>query len=228
MIRLLAILFAASVAASAQSGYTDAMYRRALANHSTAPLYVLITLRDVSATARLVCIPADFLRGAIRRENHLGYDEEGERKMQEIAVGQPGRAFTFSAAEARENVEPRYSPAILAEVKNALDSASANELREQMRRQTLNDKGQMDLKSLQAAFEASASPAHKLEFKETRDAGHGAYRDAVAHVLLEHGILAGIRDVSGDLYIIEMGPNPTLDPTPKAGPPVAGQPPRQP
>jgi len=228
MIRLLATFLMTSVAASAQSSYSDAMYRRALANHSTAPLFVLITLRDVSGTERLVCIPADFLIGAIQREYHLEFDMAGERRMQEIAIGQPGRVFAFSVPEARKNVEPRYSAAILAEVKAVLDSESASELLEQMRRQPVYDMNHMDLKSLRAAFDASASPAQKFAYKETKDAGHGAYRDAVAHVLLEHGILAGIGDISGRLYVLDMGPNHSRDPTSTSVTPAAGQPARQP
>jgi hypothetical protein len=227
MIRLLATFLVTSVTISAQSRYSDAMYRRALAIHSTSPVFVLITLRDVSGSERLVCVPADFLIGAIQKEYHLEYGGEGERRMQQIATDQPGRVFTFSVPGARENVEPSYSPAILAEVKGALDSDSASELREQMRRRPVYDKNHMDVKSLQSAFDASASPAQKLEYKKTKDAGHYAYRDAVAQVLLEHGILAGIHDIGGDLYVVETDPNQSPDPTPTPVTTAAGQPPRQ-
>jgi hypothetical protein len=173
MSRVALLLLLVSVSALAQPGYTDSMYRRALENESTAPSYVLVSLRnDEAELARLVCIPAPFLLGAIHAEYHLGYDDSGSRQALAKALEQPGRVFSFTDARARDNVQPRYSAEVLSQTRERLSAMSDAQLREEARNQ---------------AF----------------DGFNPADRDAVAHVLLERGILVGIADRTGRIYLAE-------------------------
>lgn len=168
--------FLGCISALAQTNYTEAMYRYALNDDSTAPLYVLVSLREGKGDVRQICIPASFLLGAIHMEEHLDYDPKGEQKALDLAVEQYNKVFSFTDSKARKNVQPRYSPEVLAEVRKLLASVPDSQLRT----------GNYDLR--------------RIYFK--RDEKYGAYCDAVAHTLLERGILAGIADITGQLYIL--------------------------
>lgn len=182
--RAFTILLFTGAAGCAESRYTANMYRRALAEQSTAPLFALITLHDLkTGSDRLVCIPAPFLLGAIASEYHIDYDEAGSRKQFQIAVFQPERKFTFRNSNARRNAQPTYTPEILAHVRQLLADKSSGELRKEAR--------------------ATDTPLHKLYRSKTNWAHAAAYRDAIAHILLERGILAGVADRTGGLYVIK-------------------------
>ena len=218
--RALAVFLAATAVASAQSSYTEKMYRRALIENSTAPLFVLVTLRSETGEQRLVCILANFLLGAIHMESRMKYDALGERKMLEIAVKQPGRVFYFSDPKARQNVEPSYSDAILSEVRSALASMSDGELLAQVKYRPEFNKAQVARMDKQAAFtflKSLGSSLQRLYLSRMSTKDYEAYRDAVAQVLLEHGILVGIRDIGGGLYV----PDTTSSPSPEPPPPAA-------
>jgi hypothetical protein len=157
------------------SRYTDGMFRAALANDSTAPNYVLVTIRDGrNRSSRLVCIEAPFLEGALHREHGLDYSESGQRRVRQLILASPDRIYTLSQPGALANVAPRYSPAVLAEVRSMLSSRSDAQLR-------------------------SAS-LDWLYVRRPSDS-YSAYRDAAAHVLLERGILCGRGCVVGNLYV---------------------------
>jgi hypothetical protein len=105
------------------------MYRIALAEVSTSPLYVLVTVHDVkTGQDREVCIPGTFLLGAIHMERHLRYDARGSAEALNIALSQANRTFSFSRPDALRNVRPRYMPALLAEVRKKYAEASVGEL----------------------------------------------------------------------------------------------------
>lgn len=179
MTRALTLLFATCLTALAQTNYTEAMYRSALDTESTSPLYVLITLHeDKTNTARLVCVAAPFLLGAIQIEHHLDYNKAGQQKALALATAQPDRIFSFTDSKARSNIQPRYSPEILVQVRQLLAAMSDAQLRDEVR-----------------TFD---TPLQKRMFAESV-----AYRDAVAHVCLERGILVGRADMSGLLYLAQ-------------------------
>jgi hypothetical protein len=187
MTRTLTFLLLTCLTALAQTNYTEAMYRRALDNQSTSPSFVLVTLRDNADTRRLVCIPASFVLGAIHTEYHLDYDENGQRKALAMAIAQPDRVFFFSNPKARSNVEPRYSPEVLAEVRRILASATDSDLR--------------------AELSTSNSRLHRIYQAKKPFAEFATYRDTVGHILLERGILVGIGDLTGCLQLPMMAKN---------------------
>jgi hypothetical protein len=126
---LFATLFLTIAAAHAEPHYTEQMFRRGLHEPgvlvTTAPLFVLITLRDPDSGAeRAAAIPGPFLLGAIETEYRLklrkttSHDDiykalaEQQQKEVQIALAQPNRVFVFRSRKARNNVQPRYTPAI--------------------------------------------------------------------------------------------------------------------
>src|SRR5215212_720443 len=84
---LLATLCFAFATAHAESHYTQQMFRRGLHEPgvltTTAPFFVLITLRDPSSGAeRAAAIPGPFLLGAISTEYHLKLPKSTPKKDQ--------------------------------------------------------------------------------------------------------------------------------------------------
>ena len=172
---LLILLATVPAGAGQPSHYTDAMFRAAIANDSTAPNYLLVTIRDGrSGSSRLVCVEAPFLEGALHREHDLDYSESGRRRVRQLILASRDRVFTLSQPAALANVAPRYSPGVLAEVRSVLSSRSDAQLRS----------GSLD-------WLYASKPSDS----------YSAYRDAAAHVLLERGILCGRGCVVGNLYV---------------------------
>ncbi len=172
----LVLLFAATSARAQQSSrYSDAMFRAAIDNHSTAPNYVLVTIREGgNGSATLVCIEAPFLEGALHREHDIAYSESGDRDVRKLLFASHDHTYTFSKSEALANVAPRYTPEVLAQVRSTLASRSKAELRPEL---------------LASLYEGKHGESY------------AAYRDAIAHVLLERGILCGRGCVVGTLYV---------------------------
>jgi hypothetical protein len=170
--------------AHAETGYTQRMFRRAMARDnlavsgsvSSSALYLLISVCDrKSGAERVVCVTSNLLSGAIHMEYHLPYDIAGDRKEFEIAMSQPNRHFCFRSAKAANNIWVTYSPATLAEVRRRLADKSPAELRAEVDRQgRLNEKPWWHTQR---------------------------YQSAVAHVLLERGILVGQADYTGALFL---------------------------
>jgi hypothetical protein len=216
MLRTLVILLILSVAARAQSpsGYTDAMFRRALANHTTAPpLYVLITLRATAGNQRTVCVTVPALLGALRTESKAGLDEASRRKLESAAAEQPGRVFSFTDPNAWETVQPCYTEAILGEVRRTLAGFSDRSLLAQVKKRIVLGHDYPAGTDWHAIVLANCSTLQRLYMSKlwsgTGDdsAKFTAYQDAVAQVLLEHGILVG-----RGLYVPENIPPPPFRP----------------
>jgi hypothetical protein len=139
----------------------------------------LITLVSVDGSSRrAVCIPAPFLLGAIDREHHLG----DQAKALEIALSKADFVFQFKNPAASENVQPRYTEAILAEVRARLKGLSRSELL--------------------AGFHGGSGSLDAL-YSRHRAGEYTAWRDAIAHVLLERGLLPGHGDPVGVLTVQE-------------------------
>ena len=78
MYRAMCLLVMTVATSFAQARYTDAMYRKAIIEESTAPLYVLFTFHDAkTGRDRVICTLGNFLVGAIHMEYRLDYDKAG-------------------------------------------------------------------------------------------------------------------------------------------------------
>jgi hypothetical protein len=176
------ILLTTSAAAVAQSGYSDDMYRRALANQSTAPLFLLITLVDPeTGSERTACVDAPFLRGAIHIEYQLPYDKAGVSKAIAIAANQPRRRFTFKSAKARANIPVVYSIELEESMREKLRAKSDAQLRD--------------------GLETYKGELHLLYRPEGAHKADTAALHAVCQILLERGILVGHTDLGYQLYL---------------------------
>jgi len=159
---LLAVALLAGCATHVGS-YSQSMFHAALANRSTSPDYVLIEVRrSDDQSKRTVCTTASFLLGAIHREYDLDYTEADEKRALEIALKQPERSFIFRKQAAMDNLVDYETPEVLADVRRQFEGKKNSEL-------------------LDREFIMSIT-------NQRSDARHTAYRDAVAHALLERGV----------------------------------------
>lgn len=169
------LCFSVHGASGAEEGYEDSMFRRALRENSTAPLFVLISVNNTRT-----CTLAPFLLGAVQVERKLPYGKNGAREAIAIAMGTPERAFSFSNPKALSKVKREYSDHQLRDVRAKLANFTRSELKSQVK---------MNGSSLQSIYSQRSHPTRQ------------AYKYAVAHVLLENGILVGIADRTGALYL---------------------------
>lgn len=181
---LFAFLVAMMFGQAAPSGYTEKMFRAALDNQSTAPNYVLVMIvaqEKGHASPRLICTTANFLEGAIHQEYGLAYDEAGVQKTRNILLAKTDRTFVLTKPPAIKNVPCYYTEDQLSEVREILRSKTNDELTHEF------DPGELRRK---------LTYSHVMDKKADK-----AYRDAIAHVLLERGILCGMGCVSDATYI---------------------------
>lgn len=157
--------------------YTNAMFVRALKHGG----YVLIRLDNSQANgqAEEVCVPDAGLIGAIHIQHDLDYDRAGRERALQIALASKKRTFSFTNPKAFDMVKSRYTRSQLASIRGELAKFSDSQLVSQL--------------------QAAQSRVHDLY---SHPAGT-SYRDAVAHVLLERGILVNEDDRSGRLYSVD-------------------------
>lgn len=111
------------------SSYSESMYQAALDSDSTAPDHILIAILEGRAkTPSLRCIEAPFLKGAIHTEFGIPYDEAGSKKILDLARGCYGRALPLSKHEAIENVSVDHTDADLAAARAAVAKLSRRQL----------------------------------------------------------------------------------------------------
>ncbi len=177
------ILILMSVYANAAEPDAYELYVRAIENNSTAPNYVLITVvNDWTKETRLICTVAPFLLGAIHRELQISYEDAGIRKVLEFALSQKDRIFHFSREDALKNIQSPYNEKNLAEMRVALKDLSDEEIRK--------------------GFKGDGKGLDKL-YIDLPDKLYSAYRDAIAHVLLERGLLPRRGCRAGNLTVDE-------------------------
>jgi len=165
--------------AVAASNYSEDMYRRAILDgDSTSPLYLLFTLHDAkTGKDRVVCAWSSGLVGAIHFERNLDFDRASHKKAKAIALSQPHR-FSFTNPKALHTVAPRYSEAMLVDFRSRLSKMSRSQL-------------------------VAALEGHELD-KLYRKGPTSAWSNrqlALAHALVERGILVGQADITGGLFV---------------------------
>ena len=174
---ILGVTFVIGAAPPPQSAYTRSMFTRGLRDG-----YVLIRIQEGNKPRiRYVCTMGAFLLGGLHLEYQLNYNGR-EKRAEEIAIRHWNQVFTFKNRKAMANVEPRYTFAQLAEVRRRLKDMDRSSLSEQLR--------------------ASHSALHRI-YRTKSQPERSAYRDAIAHVLLENGILVRMADITGQLRPLE-------------------------
>jgi hypothetical protein len=176
------VLILSTSAGAADTNSWD-LFTKAIQNHSTAPNYVLITVvDDNNKQQKLVCTEAPFLLGAIHRERQIFCDEAGSAEVEEIALGNKDRTFHFSRADALKNMPRRYDEKILGKVRSILKDLSDDQIRK--------------------GFRCDGKGLDKLYMNKPKRQ-YSEYRDAIAHVLLERGLLPRRGCVVGCLTVDE-------------------------
>lgn len=112
MIRLVGLVGAFLIAiliANASSGQTtDRLYLNyvaAINNESTFQYFVVVKAKNVNTgQVREYCTKGDFIKGALHREYHLGYDDLSIRKVKLLALKNKARYFTFKNDSAIWNI----------------------------------------------------------------------------------------------------------------------------
>jgi hypothetical protein len=214
MLRVLVTLLVSSATTFGSSGYTHAMFTRAMAQYNgtvtesgrplpppkpptvtqvrigVSPLYLLMNLRDPkSGSQREICVLNHWLEAAIAEEYHLDLADD-QRKIFDIAMAAPNRVFQFRTRKARAYVAAAYTPDQLAKVRQLLRGKSRRELRKEATVELLKEPNQ----------QSSLTKIYRRDIGK-RFWSSEAYKLAVAHVLLEHGILVGEAHDLGILYV---------------------------
>ena len=132
MSRVALVLMLAISNAHAQGAYTEFMFRKGIENLSTAPHYVLVSIRDeATGEQRLLCTEGAGLVFAILIEHRLEPNRQGMLQAIAIAAAQPDRVFSFANPDAR--IEAFYGETELSPVRERLSLRSDAELRAQLR-----------------------------------------------------------------------------------------------
>jgi hypothetical protein len=180
------------------SDYTNAMYKRAMARDnlavsgmlSVSPLYVLINVSEPGAQAkRELAILSTALTLAIIEEYQLVWPKS-ERRAFDIAMSRPNRTFQFKTKKARQEVEPIYTAAQLAEARALVRGKSRSQLRKEANVDLTKDPEEQS--GLTKLYRRPRGI--RLDVSDS-------YRVAVAHALLERGILVGDAHDTGALYV---------------------------
>jgi len=155
--------------------YSQSMFRAALANGSTSPNYVLIKVRGPGDKAEhTICTTSNLFLGAIHIEYELGYTRADEKRVSDIALKQPERSFKFRKKKAIANLADYETSEALADVRRQFAGKKDSEL--------------LDHEFIRSITNKSPEASHK------------AYRDAVAHALLERGIGCKMGDEFDELF----------------------------
>jgi hypothetical protein len=165
--------------AFAGSSYSEGMYRKAVRDNETnSPMYLLFTLHDAkTGKDRVVCTVSSGLLGAIHSEHHLDFDEASRRKVVAIALS-PAHRFSFNNPKALHTIEPRYSEQMLAGFRARIAKMSRPQL-------------VTALESHEIDQLCHTGPVSTWEAKQ----------DALAHALLDRGILVNQNDRTGSLFL---------------------------
>ena len=185
LLKVSCVLFACMGAASAapsQSRQSDASWRAAFGNQSSAPSYAMFTVIDGNTgVARLTCTEANFLLGALIEENEWPSDNEARLSALHIALTDQTRVFTFNRRKALDNLPRYFTDDELAHVRWALAGLSTQQV-------------------LDATQKHGPGSLDDL-FKGEGWSRYPARRDAVACVLMERGESPGIADITGQIYV---------------------------
>lgn len=173
---LLLILTGTDAVRAGQGRYTRSMFALGVRGDWAAPRYVLIATRDPRTNSvSTVCVPGSSLISAIQVEKDWSYAIGGRTKARGYAMRHWKKPFAFENSNALARVQAGYSEKQLSDIRERLSRFSNSDLKKQLRAVRKRDAAQET--ELQKLCAARNTPV-----------GY-ASRAAVAHVLLERGIL---------------------------------------
>lgn len=173
---VLSILIGTDSASGADGRYNRSMFARGVRGDWTSPRYVLISIRDPRTSAvSSVCLPGSSLVSAIQIEKNWSYAIGGRTKARGYAMRHWKKPFDFENSNALARVHAGYTGKQLSDVRARLSRFSNSDLKRQLRAVRRRDTTQeTELQRLCAARNTAVGYVS---------------RAAVAHVLLERGIL---------------------------------------
>lgn len=156
---------------------------RAVKNQSTAPSYLMATVvHNATEETKRVCLEGPHLFRAIQTENQLGWGRSSWNKVLQIILSNPTHTYKFTHPDAWQQVQPRYSPAMLVTVTEQLRSVSTVELAERF---------------------SYAKTGGIIPIDETKPPQEiFDYCAAATYVLTDRGLYVGRADCGNSLYVI--------------------------
>ena len=159
---------------SLPSCFSRDMFVRALNNDSTAPDHILISIQEGSTGPKtLRCVEVPFFLGALHTQLGLGYEEAQTAEVLRVAVSSFGHDVTLTKRKAIRNVSADYSPSDLDAARTAVAA--------------LPRSARYDYYAINRLLGYRPDSTHKLP------------RQAVAHALIEQGIMVTRGCIGGDL-----------------------------
>ena len=80
-------------------------YKKAIKNESTFQYFLVIHVTDLNTgQTRDICTQGNFLKGAIHWEYNLNYDDNSNKKVENIALSNKTRTFKFKNVAAIQNL----------------------------------------------------------------------------------------------------------------------------
>jgi hypothetical protein len=156
-------------------GENNILFWRAIQTTSMQAPFALIHVAQKDGSVDTYATTAKFVVGAIHMEFHIPYSKRGSARAVAIALATPGQVFNFKSGAARANITRYYDEAVLTEARTALSRYSNAELLS-----GFSLRGQL----------------HSIYNQYQHPKAHG-YEFAVAHVLLERGLLPSMHSRIG-------------------------------
>lgn len=188
---VLMFFWAASIANGMSGSYTYNMFRIGLDEESavtSAPHFILIRLGEGYHESRVICLPSSFLENAIHSEYKIPYTIRGVERARNIAKSNWNKVFVFRNREACKNVQPRYDARTLESAREQVAKVAAS----------TNSLSKHQIVTLEKSIDDRINKNEDTESVL-------AFRDALAHALLERGILVRADGLTESLHIDSNG-----------------------
>jgi hypothetical protein len=181
------LLAAVSAHAAAEGHYTKSMFARAVKKDS--PRYALVQVENTRRDGLpAVCVRGDVVVEAVAVEKGWTYRTGGMGKATGFAVKHWSQPFAFENPNAVAKLQPRYTAQQLAQVRKAFAHFKNAELRAQLRTASRRRDA------------AQATEVQQLYAGRNTPIAY-ANREAVAHALLERGIMVARDERTGHLRL---------------------------
>jgi len=169
--------------------YDSWMFVRAVMSESNAPGYALFQVRYARTNSvQTACVTGSSLVDAIQFENNWRYRTGGRTKAKRVALMHGSKPLTFETPNALAHVQRRYTDGQLDQIRARLSRFSNSQLRSQLRQASRHRRSE------------EPTELEKTIASRTAPVAYGS-RQALAHVLLERGILVANDERTGRLRL---------------------------
>lgn len=157
-----------------------ANFEKAMENLSTAPNYVLVSIVDKNTGKSWgVCMESMELLSAIMKEHDIQSPDAFEKAV-EIIKQNNSKTFTFTKPEVLKYLKPVYAREFLKKIRSEFSYYSDEDM---------------------VKFFSDNRTRNMQDLCKQFDESHRVTQTAIAHILLERGILCGRGCLGGELYV---------------------------